>query len=991
MDLQIETIKFVQANLKKRPVAHDALEQFVKQNNIDICIISEPNIRTSINKNFISDANNHASIWLNDTNTKISKVISHNKEWVGIVTDKEILVISLYLSPNIDDEEVERILEEISEAVSSHAGRALVAGDFNAKSPGWGSRKMDKRGHLVEEWLAEHGLFLLNDGRIPTFAMNDLESYIDLTTCTDSLLKKLKRWRVRDDQESLSDHRFITFEYQDDIPQLLPTPAAKWKFKKELESRLSEEISDLFEDVSAITPEELVERTQMACDRSLTKNTVNFGKKPAYWWSKEINELRKDSIKKRRKMTRKKKTKNRLELENAIEKYKEAKEKYTRAILEAKEDKWKRVCEEIDEDVFGLGYSIVSRKITQHRIPLEKGKTKEILETLFLRTARIEWNPEAVHDPIDLFTLDELVEVAERMRRGKAPGPDYILPEVVKVVVKTVPQVVLKVMNDALEAGIFPAIWKTGRVVLLLKPGKPLLLPASYRPLCLLNTYGKILEGLIVGRINKELGNNGLSSKQFGFRKGFSTVDPITEIYAKADKVRKMPQRKRKFCILAALDVRNAFNSASWFKIIEEMKKKSISPYLVRMIQSYFKDRKIFTDDVELEMYAGVPQGSLAGPLLWNILYDEVLRLKMPDEVTLYAYADDLAILVTSKTEVGIQWRTNKAIETICNWMDEMELKLAPEKTEIIWLTGRKKCRNIDIKVLGEKINMQETTKYLGVYLDRQLTFSTHIDYVLGKASRSVNSLARIMPRQGGPGTAARRVLNQVFESIILYAAPVWVNTLKTKKFRDKLLTIQRKMLLKVSRAYRTTSTDALQVITGVPPIDLRLEQRAMAFRQEKEQKEETKQNMMARWQERWTNGTKGEWTRRLIPNIKEWIENQHGNIDHHMVQTLAGHGCFEEYLYRFKRSNSNTCLYDCGDPDSAEHTVFYCKHWDEIRERTKNLIGETLSIRNFMKTMIKSKEGWNIITDFVRKIMKQKIQDEKRIKAARREENNVT
>lgn len=80
MDLQIETIKFVQANLKKSPVAHDALEQFVKQNNIDICIISEPNIRTSINKNFISDANNHASIWLNDTNTKISKVISHSKE-----------------------------------------------------------------------------------------------------------------------------------------------------------------------------------------------------------------------------------------------------------------------------------------------------------------------------------------------------------------------------------------------------------------------------------------------------------------------------------------------------------------------------------------------------------------------------------------------------------------------------------------------------------------------------------------------------------------------------------------------------------------------------------------------------------------------------------------------------------------------------------------------------------------------------------------------
>lgn len=985
-----ENIKFVQINLRKRPVAHNALEQLVQENGISICLISEQNMRISTNKNMITDLTNHTCIWLTDAKIKVKKIISDRVGWVGIVTDRNILIISLYLLPcnSIEVSEVERILDDISQTVRAHGGRTLISGDFNAKSPGWGSQRMDSRGHVIEEWIAEHGLVILNDGKVPTYTVNNIESFIDLTACTDNLVQKVKKWKVRDDEESLSDHRFITFEYELDAPQTTPTPAGRWTFKKDLENKLSDEIAKVFCDIDEINAENLVEMTQIACDRVLTKKTTNPGKKPVYWWSKEIDELRKESIKKRRQVTRNRRG-NRADLDKAISEYKDAKGSYTKAILEAKDKKWKKVCEEIDDDVFGLGYSIVTRKMTQRGATLDRDKVKEILETLFLRNEPVNWILETIEDEIAPFTIEELVEVSEGLRSGKAPGPDGILPEVVKAVVRREPLAVLNVMNKALRTGEFPAIWKIGKIVLLLKPGKPLLQPTSYRPLCLLNTYGKLLEGLLVERINKELGNNGLSPKQYGFRKGFSTIDPISEIFAKADQVRRMPIKKRKFCLLVALDVRNAFNSASWTKIIDEMKKKKISPYLIRMIQSYFKDRKIFTEEIEMGMSAGVPQGSKAGPLLWNILYDGVLRLKMPDGVFLIGYADDLAIVVISETEGGIQWKANEAIKIICKWMEEMELKLAPEKTEITWLTGRKhRRRNIQITVMNRVIVIQESLKYLGVYLDRQLTFQPHIDYVIGKASRSVNALARIMPRQGGAGTAARRVLNQVFESVILYAAPVWVNAMKTKKYRDKLITIQRKMLIKVSRAYRTTSTDALQIITGIPPIDLRVEQRAEAFKKEKEQKEQTKETMMTKWQERWSYSNKGEWTRMLIPSINEWMEGQHGCIDHYMIQILSGHGCFEQYLNRFKRSNSDACLYECEASDSAQHTLFYCKRWDEFRETTQTQLGITLTERNLIKTMIKSKNEWDIITDFVRKIMKQKISDEKIIKMRRLQEN---
>lgn len=117
--------------------------------------------------------------------------------------------------------------------------------------------------------------------------------------------------------------------------------------------------------------------------------------------------------------------------------------------------------------------------------------------------------------------------------------------------------------NACLRENTFPKEWKVAKLVLIRKGDKPLDSPKSYRPICLLNTIGKFLESIIKTRIENHLeSSHGLDTKQFGFRKGHSTIDAIQEVIRTVDKASSGPLYSRKLCAVVALDVANAFNTA---------------------------------------------------------------------------------------------------------------------------------------------------------------------------------------------------------------------------------------------------------------------------------------------------------------------------------------------------------------------------------------------------------------------------------------------
>ncbi|KAI5752887.1 hypothetical protein M8J77_021482 [Diaphorina citri] len=91
--------------------------------------------------------------------------------------------------------------------------------------------------------------------------------------------------------------------------------------------------------------------------------------------------------------------------------------------------------------------------------------------------------------------------------------------------------------------------------------------------------------------------------------------------------------------------------------------------------------------------------------------------------------------------------------------MRQNKLKIAPEKTEAALLIGRKKCQPFTIQVGDKEVSLSDNLKYLGIFLDRKLTFSKHISEVVTKADNRTKALSRIMPRTGGAGWTKRKLL----------------------------------------------------------------------------------------------------------------------------------------------------------------------------------------------------------------------------------------
>ncbi|CAB0037524.1 unnamed protein product [Trichogramma brassicae] len=214
-----------------------------------------------------------------------------------------------------------------------------------------------------------------------------------------------------------------------------------------------------------------------------------------------------------------------------------------------------------------------------------------------------------------------------------APRPDGVPNSAIKIAIATHPDIFLQVYTACLRTGVFPARWKRQRLVLLPKPGKPHKEPQSYRPLCMLDTAGKILERIICDRLEAITESpGGLSDHQYGFRRGRSTINAIENVIATAREAiagKGWNRATKKYCAVVTLDVKNAFNSARWINIKATLCRMCTPEYLLRIIGRYLSMRVLDNDtDNGPDSYrvtAGVPQRSVSGPILWNVMYDAVL------------------------------------------------------------------------------------------------------------------------------------------------------------------------------------------------------------------------------------------------------------------------------------------------------------------------------------------------------------------------------
>jgi len=399
-------------------------------------------------------------------------------------------------------------------------------------------------------------------------------------------------------------------------------------------------------------------------------------KKQAYWWSDTVSGLRTETIKARRRWSHSKRSRR----DQAIvcknkEDYARAKKALRNGIKKAKNAAWAELISMLDRDPWGLPYQLVMGKLRKSSPTLseilEDTNLDKLLSSLFPTNSfgssvAGSWTVAVEPDFPEEHAVDtmEMVRlVKKRPSRNVAPGLNNFKNAVWKRVPGSMLRHLANLFSFCLKTGTFPESWKKAILVLIPKGVETLPDKIKARPIYLLNEIGKIFERVIANRLNRWMEEDvtrELSPNQYGFRRCRSTVDAVT-------KVREITQSaidNGEYAITVGIDIANAFNSIPWSIILTAMKEKGFPMYLCKIINSYLSERSIIYRNskgrvASREVCADVPQGSVLGPLLWNIGFDSVLRVNMEDGCRTICYANDTLIIATSSSLFDTIVKTN--------------------------------------------------------------------------------------------------------------------------------------------------------------------------------------------------------------------------------------------------------------------------------------------------------------------------------------------
>ncbi|GFV54193.1 putative 115 kDa protein in type-1 retrotransposable element R1DM [Trichonephila clavipes] len=281
--------------------------------------------------------------------------------------------------------------------------------------------------------------------------------------------------------------------------------------------------------------------------------------------------------------------------------------------------------------------------VLQKSFPSDSEEKDNIFQKDYRHAARTAYP--SFFDPS--FSYDEVNTMVSMLKLNKSPGPDSISNEIIKQFHLAFPSFLQKLFNVCLGLGIFPRIWKLAQVILIPKVNEfrvPHL--DNLRCISLLPALGKCLEKLFVNRISWYLRRGDfLSSDQYGFTPHKSTEDALLRL----NEIVKRGKNKHLHSILISLDIKGAFDNAWWPCILNLLKKAEIPINIFSLVADFLNDRvakmQLGSTSAIRCLERGCPQGSVSGPIFWNIIINDLLsKLNNLACCEIIAFADDILV-----------------------------------------------------------------------------------------------------------------------------------------------------------------------------------------------------------------------------------------------------------------------------------------------------------------------------------------------------------
>ena len=412
------------------------------------------------------------------------------------------------------------------------------------------------------------------------------------------------------------------------------------------------------------------------------------------------------------------------------------------------------------------------------------------------------------HSPKFKFHTLEPREVAVALSAldpTKSTGHDLLPPKILKIASRELCYPLADLYNRCIESCDWPLHWKKGDWVPVFKKDNKQDIK-NYRPVTVLTVIGKVFEQLLSKQLTSFI-DPMLSSNLTAYRKGQSCE---TSLIGLVERWKQAVDNRNVVGVLST-DMSKAFDSLHPPLLINKLRAYGFSTDSLALMRSYFRDRKNrvrISQNASSGWYTttrGCPQGLAFGPLLWNVFQNDLHF--STDENRLFMYADDHQLFSVAKTTNEAECFLTEEGNNISQWYNNNLLQGNFSKYQVMCLGPRNYHKDLHIVINDTVIDQKSEITLLGVTLDDQLSFSSHIRNICRKVSCQTGVLLRL--RNLIPTSAKLHIVKFAILPYLTYCQTVW-HFCRSSDAR-KLERIQERALRAVYCDNKSTYEELLQ------------------------------------------------------------------------------------------------------------------------------------------------------------------------------------
>lgn len=837
------------------------LNELLRNDNIDVICISEThftdNSSPKFNDNYHllrQDRPSHLGGLL----TMIKKDIDFTELNLGLTSvleyqatlihaSKRVLLINAYLPGGADRQDIKaNFLIDLKNILLKYDIPIILTGDLNAKHRLWNNTKANEAGKILLNFTRTFNFMILfpSDPTYAPMSNKKSPSTIDLIitngkiNCSSPFVRKI----------FTSDHLPSFFKIMTDTAKATPHTKLIPDYRKTNWKKFRDSLDNVFLPVlnseipldSSSLIDTAVRTLQEATKKALNDN-IHMTKisRQGTFLTKDMKDAISHRNYLRRRWLRHRRESDRIEY-NASNKY--IKELFT-------DNNKKRLREKLSKCRLGDNtiYKMIKNRSRDSIPPLRTSLTDKrhfndhdksrllaeqfnnmhnnpLAKNDIFFTTGIDNYVKHYLDPANSPTTNILIpsktihQTICNLKTSKAPGIDEIPIRAAKNLSHIGLEFITKIYNACLTLGYYPVAWRKAKTIPIYKSGKDPSLTSSYRPIALLPTYAKIFDKLINNEITTFCNQqNIIPDNQFGFRKHHSTTHALTQFLKRL----KSSLNNKQTAIALTFDIEKAFDRIWHEGLAFKLIKNNFPLYLTKIIYSSLKDRQ-FQVGVGREISPpmtipwGVPQGSSLSPTLYNIYISDIPR-NTPATLTLYA--DDTILIAHDRLIATVTERIQTSAEDIIRYYTKWKIKTNDDKTTMIAFT-RRKTKQLPpdfIKIGATNVIFSDEIKYLGITIDKRLTFTPHINNTISKVDKVIRLLYPFIARKSLIDVKLKvHIFKTYLRPIMTYAIPILTVT-KISKFA--LLSSKQNKILRMMLDIpwdSFTTTDKLHRLAGI-------------------------------------------------------------------------------------------------------------------------------------------------------------------------------